>query len=158
MRCGKHHDHGIVLLDEVAPKGAVKFRVLIKDVSPGKHGFHIHQKGNELKGADSLCKHFNPNCQKHGDINTKSSHVGDLGNLTAIPFRVRTSKGIFIRGRVNTEFIAERVRLSGKNSIFGRSLILHEDEDDLGKGSHSDSLTTGHSGARILWGIIGVND
>jgi Cu-Zn family superoxide dismutase len=39
--------------------------------------------------------------------------------------------------------------------LWGRSLIVHADEDDLGLGGHEDSITTGHSGARIacaLWG------
>jgi Cu-Zn family superoxide dismutase len=39
--------------------------------------------------------------------------------------------------------------------LWGRSLIIHADEDDLGLGSHEDSKTTGHSGARIACAIIG---
>jgi Cu/Zn superoxide dismutase len=39
--------------------------------------------------------------------------------------------------------------------FYGRSVIVHEDPDDLGKGSYEDSKTTGHSGARIGCAIIG---
>ena len=37
----------------------------------------------------------------------------------------------------------------------GRTLIVHEDEDDLGLGSFEDSKTTGHAGKRIACAIIG---
>jgi Cu-Zn family superoxide dismutase len=37
-------------------------------------------------------------------------------------------------------------------------MIVHADEDDLGEGGYPDSLTNGHSGKRVLWGIIGVAD
>jgi len=160
LRCDKRHLHGIALLEEIRKKGPVKIRVFVKGIEPGLHGFHIHTRGNEFAGADSLCDHFNPTNQPHGNINTKRSHVGDLGNLTAFATQLKNADGSAAgaTGIINTEFIAKRVRLSGPNSVFGRSLVIHEDEDDLGKGSYEDSLTTGHSGKRVLWGIIGVND
>ena len=37
-----------------------------------------------------------------------------------------------------------------------RSVILHADEDDLGRGGFPDSKTTGHAGARIACGVIGI--
>ena len=39
--------------------------------------------------------------------------------------------------------------------LWGRSIIIHADEDDYGLGGKEDSLTTGHSGKRIACGIIG---
>ena len=41
------------------------------------------------------------------------------------------------------------------NSIIGRSIVVHKDIDDCGKGGHADSLTTGHAGARIDCAVIG---
>ena len=159
LKCDKGHLHGIVFLKEIQEKGPVKFCVFVEGIEPGLHGFHIHSRGNEISGPDSLCEHFNPTNQTHGNINTKRSHVGDLGNLVAFVGQIKHKDGSpTTTGIITTEFVAKRVRLSGPNSVFGRSLIVHENEDDLGEGHYEDSLTTGHSGKRVLWGIIGVND
>jgi Cu-Zn family superoxide dismutase len=39
--------------------------------------------------------------------------------------------------------------------LWGRSIIVHADKDDLGLGGEDDSLTTGHSGKRIACAVIG---
>jgi Cu-Zn family superoxide dismutase len=39
--------------------------------------------------------------------------------------------------------------------LWGRSVIVHADPDDLGKGPFEDSPTTGHSGARIACAVFG---
>ena len=65
-------------------------------------------------------------------------HTGDLGNIEAAKGRYKH----FLQG-VHIE------------ELWGRSLIVHEDEDDLGKGSYEDSKTTGHSGKRIACAVIG---
>ena len=41
------------------------------------------------------------------------------------------------------------------HEIIGRSIIIHEDPDDLGKTNEKDSKTTGHSGKRIGCAVIG---
>jgi hypothetical protein len=45
-------------------------------------------------------------------------------------------------------------RRSGEFSVVGRSVMVHADEDDRGKGGHSLSLTTGNAGARVACGEI----
>ena len=47
------------------------------------------------------------------------------------------------------------LRITGKYGILGRSVVLHSDEDDLGKGGNEESLKTGNAGSRIACGIIG---
>ena len=159
LRCENHNIHGIVKMEEIFEGGPIRFTVYIKNISVGKHGFHIHRLGNEQHGAESLCDHFNPEGYNHGDLNSEKSHVGDLGNLVSKNEIYYDDQGSRYRlGTVKSEFIALRVRLTGEYSVYGRSLVVHSSEDDLGKGGHEDSLKTGHSGSRILWGIIGVDD
>ena len=43
------------------------------------------------------------------------------------------------------------------DEILGRSIIIHEDEDDCGMGNFEDSKTTGHSGSRIACSLIGIS-
>jgi len=50
------------------------------------------------------------------------------------------------------------VGLCGPNSVIGRSCVVHQDEDDLGLGGFEDSKTTGHAGARVACGVIGLSD
>lgn len=114
----------------------------------GLHGFHVHEYGDLSKGCDSACNHFNPYNTNHGGRqNSKNNrHVGDLGNI-----KVKNGKSKF-------EFIDNLISLKGtKRNIIGRSLIVHEDPDDLGLGLPKESsLKTGNSGKRIGCAIIGI--
>jgi Cu/Zn superoxide dismutase len=42
--------------------------------------------------------------------------------------------------------------------IIGRSIIIHEQEDDLGKGKNEESLYTGNAGKRIACAVIGYSE
>lgn len=44
--------------------------------------------------------------------------------------------------------------MTTQHSVIGRSIMIHADPDDLGKGGHELSLTTGNAGARIACGEI----
>lgn len=125
--------------------GSRRLRVMvhIDGLSPGKHGFHIHEAGDLRDGCTSLCAHFNPHGKVHGGIRGRERHMGDLGNIIADR-----------NGRVRQSFYAD-LRLRGKYSILGRSVIVHADEDDLGLGGNAESLKTGNAGKRILCGVIG---
>ena len=49
------------------------------------------------------------------------------------------------------------VKLKGKYSVIGRSIVIHSKEDDLGKGNNKESLITGNSGSRLDCAVIGIN-
>ena len=89
----------------------------------GQHGFHIHQFGDNTNGCVSAGPHFNPHAKHHGAPSDEDRHVGDLGNVTADA-----------DGNVEAEFDDHLLSLAGPNSIVGRTVVVHADPDDLGKG------------------------
>ena len=93
----------------------------------------------------SMCAHFNPFDKNHGGPDSTHRHVGDLGNL-------HTNK----KGEANYYYHDDKIKLRGsKCNIIGRGLIIHEDEDDCGKGTNAESLKTGNAGKRIACAVIG---
>ena len=72
-------------------------------------------------------------------------HVGDLGNVKADS-----------SGKAAINITDDQVTLTGPLSVIGRTMVIHEDIDDLGKGGHELSPTTGNAGARLACGVIGI--
>jgi len=146
----------IAVFDKKPILGTVRFRedlkndcvlmdIDIKGLKPGLHGFHIHECGDMSDHCESMCAHFNPYGKDHGGPADKIRHVGDLGNLL-----------VGTDGSVKYRLSDSLIKLRGtKTNIIGRGLIIHADEDDLGKGGEKDSLTTGHAGKRIACAVIG---
>ena len=87
--------------------------------------------------------HWNPHGHSHGGPQDEERHAGDLGNIEA------DSDGV-AEGVISDHL----VRLDGEFSVLGRSVMVHADPDDLGKGGHELSLTTGNAGGRIACGEI----
>ncbi|XP_017027282.1 extracellular superoxide dismutase [Cu-Zn] isoform X2 [Drosophila kikkawai] len=124
----------------------VHVRIQLEGVKEGKHGFHIHEKGDLSNGCASMGGHYNPDKVDHGGPHHEVRHVGDLGNL-----EVNSS------GTIDITYTDTVISLTGKRTIIGRGCVLHELEDDLGQGNHTDSKKTGNAGGRIACGVIGVN-
>src|SRR5687768_5687449 len=85
----------------------------------------------------SIGPHFNPFGKKHGGPTDTERHAGDLGNVTA------GGDGV-----AKIDLKDTQISLSGKLSVVGRTMVVHADPDDLGKGGHELSSTTGNAGAR----------
>jgi Cu/Zn superoxide dismutase/archaellum component FlaC len=115
---------------------------IVKGLTPGKHGFHIHEYGDLSDGCASAGGHYNPDGVDHGNIS--QGHVGDLGNITADQ-----------TGTARFQIKAERVELS---DVVGRAIVIHADEDDLGKGGDEESLKTGNAGDRLGCGVIRLRE
>lgn len=148
---------GYIEFEETNDK-RIMISIKIKGLKKGKHGFHIHEAGDLTDECQSACSHFNPTNKKHGGPEDKERHAGDLGNIVA------NSKG-----EVNMRMIDDVIKLKGKYSIIGRCVVIHENEDDLGKGGldkngnvidkvlNNESLKTGNAGKRIACGVIGYS-
>ncbi|RVD82451.1 uncharacterized protein DFL_006877 [Arthrobotrys flagrans] len=111
-----------------------------------QRGFHIHTFGDNTNGCTSAGPHFNPFGKTHGAPADENRHVGDLGNVT-------TDGSGVAKGTITDS----QVSLIGPNSILGRTVVVHAGTDDLGKGGHADSLTTGNAGGRPACGVIGIS-
>ena len=110
----------------------------ISGLTPGLHGFHVHEFADFSNGCISAGPHFNPLKKTHGSPTDEERHMGDLGNIEAGSDGVATG-----------EIVDPLIQLVGEFSVVGRSIMIHADPDDLGKGGHALSATTGNAGARI---------
>lgn len=139
---------------EIAPtegnnaRGTVSFtqqgdKVLINativGLTPGPHGFHIHEKGDcSAPDATSAGGHFNPDSKPHGDPFGEMHHAGDMPMLNADA-----------SGKAKLYFETKAATLQpGPNSIVGRAVVIHQKVDDF------TSQPAGNSGARIGCGVI----
>ena len=142
---GEGETKGVVHFSQHSPDGPVTIKGEITGLNPGKHGFHVHEFGDSTNGCVSAGAHFNPFGKTHGGIEDVERHVGDLGNVIAGEDRT-----------ARFELTDKLLNLTGPNSIIGRTMVVHADEDDLGRGGQEDSKTTGHAGARLACGVIGI--
>lgn len=121
-------------------KKGVKVVAEFEGLTPGLHGFHVHEYGDcTSPDANSAGGHFNPTGMPHGARTDAKRHVGDLGNIEAV-------KGAPTR----VEFVDTQISLTGPHSILGRGLIIHSQADDF------KTQPTGAAGARVACGVIGV--
>ena len=129
---------GIITFTQM--ENGVKVVAHLEGLTPGKHGFHVHEFGDcSAPDATSAGGHFNPTQMTHGAPTDAMRHSGDLGNIVA------DDKGV-----ADLEWLDPMMQLSGHQSIIGRAVIVHAKEDDL------KTQPTGNAGAREACGVIGI--
>lgn len=125
------------------PKG-LKILVELSNVPPGKHGFHIHEKGSCAEEGNAAGSHYNPESAPHGDLfkdGFKHAHAGDFGNLEPEA-----------DGTLSVLTVVKGLALSGDDhNVANRAFILHENEDTFAQ-------PTGNAGGRIACGVIEITD
>jgi len=123
----------------VAPMGkGVHFTGTVTGLTPGKHGFHVHENGDcSAPDGTSAGGHFNPEKKPHGAPDAADHHAGDLGNIEADP-----------SGTAKVSIHSNDLSLgSGANSVMGKAIIVHANPDDF-------SQPTGNAGGRVSCGVI----
>ena len=137
-------------------RGSVTFTVMegmegvhiearLAGLSPGQHGFHIHEFGDcSAPDGSSAGEHFAPDGTPHGspDDPPAERHAGDLGNIEA----GANGEAVFMRhdGLVSL--------LHGPPSILGKAIVVHEGPDDF------ETQPSGDAGSPIACGVIEAVD
>jgi superoxide dismutase, Cu-Zn family len=117
--------------------GAVEVDVDLKNVPPGTHGFHIHDKGDCGDNGNAAGGHFNPTGAQHGAPTAPSHHAGDFGNATADA-----------NGNIKMKFATRAITVSpSSSSVVGHAVVLHGNPDDL------TTQPSGNAGPRIACGV-----
>lgn len=123
--------------------GPVTINLNIHSFVPGEHAFHIHEnpacKAPDFKSAGG---HFNPYRKKHGFLNNRGQHAGDLPNISVDRY-----------GNCEMSFVTSQISLSRtkRNSLFkkpGTSVVIHEMPDDY------FTEPAGKGGRRIACGLV----
>jgi Cu-Zn family superoxide dismutase len=117
----------------------VKVTATFSGLTPGGHGFHIHEKGDcSAPDATSAGGHFNPAGKPHGHPHQGEHHVGDLPMLQADA-----------NGNASLTASLSGMKLTrDSDGIIGRGVIGHAAPDDF------KTQPTGNSGARVACGVI----
>ena len=114
--------------------------VEVMNVSPGLHGFHIHEKGSCDDKGNAAGGHYNPAGVQHGLLpkdGFTGAHAGDFGNIE-----------VGADGKGTLQLVVPDLTIQGgKYDVAGHAVILHEKEDDFGQ-------PTGNAGGRIGCGVI----
>lgn len=143
---GESNVSGVVTFEQEDEASPVTISFEIAGNSPNaERGFHIHQFGDNTNGCTSAGPHFNPEGKQHGAPSDEIRHAGDMGNVTTDQHGV--AKGTF------TDMV---MKLYGEKSIIGRTVVIHDGTDDLGRTSHEQSKITGNAGGRPACGVIGL--
>ncbi|XP_054437972.1 extracellular superoxide dismutase [Cu-Zn] [Pteronotus mesoamericanus] len=133
---------GVVFFRQAAPGAQLEAFFNLEGFPAQPNGsrraIHVHQFGDLSQGCESTGPHYNPLGVQH------PQHPGDFGN-----FAVRDGSLWKYRAGLAAS-------LSGPHSIVGRAVVVHEGEDDLGRGGNPASLENGNAGRRLACCVVGL--
>ena len=112
----------------------------VSGLTPGLHGFHIHEFGECSDNGMAAGGHYNPKGNAHGNVlkdGQAHAHAGDMGNIEA------DSQGV---AHINVT-IPDLTLSGGKLNAAGRAVVVHEKADDFGQ-------PVGNAGGRVGCGTI----
>jgi Cu-Zn family superoxide dismutase len=130
-----------------ATDSGVKVIADVTGLTPGKHGFHIHEFGDVSDSAKAMRTggHYDPDGTHHHALVDADQpagmahHAGDMGNLVADS-----------AGKAHLDITLQGMSLMGPaNPIVGRAVIIHAKSDDGGQ-------PVGNAGDRVGQGVIGI--
>lgn len=120
----------------------------LSGLTPGLHGFHVHENGSCGDGEDgtpggAAGGHYAPTGSPHGARSNAASarHTGDLGNIE-----------VGDDGTASGTFVDAVIAIEGADAIVGRAMMIHGGEDDL------TSQPSGAAGARVGCGVIELSE
>ncbi|KAF9976207.1 hypothetical protein BGZ73_008989 [Actinomortierella ambigua] len=146
FRTNDNNVTGTITFSQESENAPTHIKAEITGLKAGKHGFHIHEFGDNTNGCMSAGAHYNPFGKTHGAPTAQTRHAGDLGNIESSGEK---DKAVLV-------LEDSQVKLIGPHSVIGRTVVVHEGEDDLGLGGHELSPTTGNAGGRLACGVIGI--
>lgn len=128
----KQTRHGVVITVE------------LKNLAPGSHGLHIHEKGACSPDFAAAGGHYNPLKSEHGFESPGGYHVGDLPNIE-----------VAADGTGRGEVFVPQVKLGGPDN--GRYPFTLRDADGSAIVVHAagdDYKAMASSGDRVACGVI----
>lgn len=143
-------------------RGKVRVEAAVRGLTPGFHGFHVHEKGEcRSPSADAMGTtgpflsaggHYKRGSETHG------THQGDMPTL----FAMRD-------GRAVVEFVLDAFRVDELIAGDGSAVIVHANRDNQANipdrythpadatgttGPDAETLRTGDSGGRVACGAV----
>ena len=115
----------------------------LNGLTPGSHGFHIHETGSCSPDFSAAGDHFAPEGIAHGYLNQDGHHAGDLPNIYAAAGG--TARADFFNGDITLEAGKPNSILDGN----GTAIIVHEKADTYGADAGA--------GGRVGCGVIARN-
>lgn len=107
-------------LELIDGAGGVLLKAEIEGLSPGEHGFHLHETGRCEPPFTSAGGHYNPTDRMHGRLSEAGPHAGDLPNLIV-------SEGASVAG---VHAFADGVSIAELQEGDGSALVIHAGPDD----------------------------